>query len=160
MPSRSTRSPDLPFGPHLLLFLLLCPYTECSSVVETSLGQTPYSQLDCLKSDSYYFRVPHFLAHLQEKKTLTGLSPPWVDFLFWKRLERYQMLKPFLRISEPVLDFLIKWNSVQPGDAGATRGCWNAHDLGYYPSFSFPSSLGWSKLWSSDSHYYSKQMQF
>lgn len=75
----------------------------------TSLGQTPYNQVDCLKSDSYFSRVPHFLAHLQEKKktTLTGFSPPWVDFLVWKRLEGYQMLKPFLRISKPVLDFLI-----------------------------------------------------
>lgn len=52
------------------------------------------------------------------------------------------MFKPFLRISESVLDFLMKWNSVKPGDAGATRGCWNAHDLGYYPCFSFPRSLG------------------
>lgn len=48
----------------------------------TSLGQTPYNQVDCLKSDSYFSRVPHFLAHLQEKKknnfnrlkfTLSGL---------------------------------------------------------------------------------------
>lgn len=69
-----TRSPDLTLGPHLLLLLLLlCLIHWVLFDGSTRLEQTPYNQVDCLKSDSYYSRVPHFLARLQEKN-LNGLK--------------------------------------------------------------------------------------
>lgn len=49
------------------------------------------------------------------------LRTPWAGLLSWKGVEGPQILEPSResRMSKPVLDFVIKWNSVK------LLGCWS-----------------------------------
>lgn len=115
IPPEPIHSPNLALGPHLLLlFLLLYPIHWVTQDDRTRLGKTPHNQTVCLKRDPHFPIAPHSLLLLQEKPLL-GL-PPWRET--WSSvgglltLEGSRNPQQECRMSKPVLDFIIKWNSV------------------------------------------------